>query len=131
MLNIERAPQKGTLYAAYVDRMVLRAYESTEELTEYLEEKNLLELHLFDQKRELRFIRKRTGAIETYEIADGDGYDDSYTESAYVLGTNIDKTENLERKIEVVNYIRYDENDLLHIVNYRLKEVGTWKKNVL
>jgi len=43
-------------------------------------------------------------------------------ESVYVLGSEIDKVENLKQKVDVVNYISYDENDMLQIVNYRLKE---------
>ena len=41
-------------------------------------------------------------------------YEDCYTERIF----DWDKG-----KVEVVNYITYDENDLMRIDNYRLKEV--------
>ena len=58
-----------------------------------------------------------------YEVFDDGSYDDVYCESLYVSGRNIDKQDNLSEKIVVVNYIKYDENDMCKIVNYRLKEV--------
>lgn len=122
MLNIENAPEHGTIYAVYVDRIVYESYERKEELTGYLSEETLLEMHLFDRKKELRFLKTRNGEIRCYEIQDDGSYDDVYVECSYLLGTEIDQIGDLEQKIEVVNYIRYDENDLLHIVNYRLKE---------
>lgn len=122
MLNIDKAPKQGTIYAAYIDKMVYKSYKRLEELAEYLLEEKLLEMHLFDQEKELRFWKTRSGEVRCCEIRDEDCYDDSYVESSYILGKDIDQIKNLKQKIEVVNYIRYDENDLLHIVNYRLKE---------
>lgn len=122
MLNIDKAPKQGTIYAAYIDKMVYKSYKRLEELAEYLSEEKLLEMHLFDQEKELRFWKTRSGEVRCSEIRDEDCYDDSYVESSYILGKDIDQIQNLKQKIEVVNYIRYDENDLLHIVNYRLKE---------
>lgn len=123
MLDIEYAPEQGMIYATYIDRLVLQPYQNKGELAPYLKEENLLELHLFDKEKELRFLKTRNGGIKRYEIPGNETYDDTYVESSYLLGKNIDRQENLTQKIEVVNYIRYDENDLLHIVNYRLKEV--------
>lgn len=124
MLNIAGAPKRGMIYATYIDQMVFKVYNNLEELEKYLEDTNLLELHLFDGECELRFVKLRGGEIKVYQITDSGEYDDVYEESIYVLGKDIDKQENLSRKVGVVNYIRYDENDLLHIVNYRLKEIG-------
>lgn len=122
MLNIDNAPEQGIIYAAYVDKMIYQPYKNKKELTEYLTEEKLLEMHLFDREKELRFLKNRSGVIKCYEIKDDESYDDFYVESSYLLGADIDQTKNLKQKVEVVNYIRYDENDLLHIVNYRLKE---------
>ena len=44
-------------------------------------------------------------------------------ERIYTLGKNVEKTDKNADKVEVVNYISYDENDLMVIRNYRLKEV--------
>lgn len=122
MLNIEHAPERGTIYALYVDKMIYESYENKQQLTEYLSEEKLLEMHLFDRKKELRFLKTGNGEIKSYEIKDEKDYDDVYVESIYLLGVDIDQTKDLKQKVEVVNYIRYDENDLLNIVNYRLKE---------
>ena len=59
----------------------------------------------------------------TRKISDDACYDDTYEEMLYVSGKNIDKQDDLSEKVVVVNYIKYDENDMLRIVNYRLKEV--------
>ena len=56
MLLMENAPQRGTIYATFIDRMVYEKYESLEELEQYLIEDGLLELHLFDREKELRFF---------------------------------------------------------------------------
>lgn len=122
MLNLENAPKRGTIYATFVDKMIYTSYSSLEEVESYAKEENLLELHLFDKEVELRFIKTGNGDIKRFEIRDSEIYEDSYVESIYVLGADIDKTDNLKNKVDVVNYITYDENDLLHIVNYRLKE---------
>lgn len=122
MLNIEYAPERGMIYALYVDKMIYESYENKQQLTEYLAEEKLLEMHLFDREKELRFLKTGSGEIKSYEIKDSEEYDDVYVESIYLLGADIDQTKDLKQKVEVVNYIRYDENDLLNIVNYRLKE---------
>mgnify|MGYP000915072037 CR=1 FL=1 len=102
-------------------------YDSDLDEKEILRE-NLLELHLFDSKKEYRYIKKQKGEIETCIEDTTVTYDDSYTERIYTLkeGTEIleDSAEQGDRTcIEVVNYISYDENDLMNITNYRLKEV--------
>lgn len=122
MLNIEYAPERGMIYALYVDKMIYESYENKQQLTEYLAEEKLLEMHLFDREKELRFLKTGSDEIKSYEIKDSEEYDDVYVESSYLLGADIDQTKDLKQKVEVVNYIRYDENDLLNIVNYRLKE---------
>ena len=47
-------------------------------------------------------------------------YEDIYEEKIYVEDTYAQKA---GKKVGVVNYIQYDENDLLLINDYRLKEV--------
>ena len=48
MLDMNHAPQKGTIYATFIDKMVLKKYVMLSEIEEYLVETGLLELHLFD-----------------------------------------------------------------------------------
>lgn len=114
MLQIENAPEKGTIYATFITEMVYKKYEKLSDIEEYLKKDGLLELHLFDKEKELRFIKTRGKGLSRYEISDSkESYDDTYCESLYAK----------DEKIEVVNYIQYDENDMIKIVNYRLKEV--------
>ncbi len=131
MLNLERAPQTGTMYAVFTDKVLYGKY-SRESLAGKLPEDpreremlsdRLLELHLFDGEKEYRCIRTRMHGLREYEITDACEHDDVYEERVYVSGSSVDRQENLRERAAVVNYIVYDENDLLHIVNYRLKEV--------
>ena len=135
-MELLKAPERGMLYALYTDRMEYGPYEREElflrgkGLTE-----NLLELHLFDEKKEYRFIKKRKrkteieeeeteigkGEIEVVVSDEGKDYDDLYIERIFTQKD--EKEKNHASCIEVVNYLVYDENDLLKIKNYRLKEV--------
>ena len=124
MLLLDNAPQKGTIYATFIDRMVYEKYEKLSDIEQYLLEDRLLELHLFDKEKELRFLKTREKGILRFEISDDTEYDDTYEECLYVSADSVDQQDNLTEKILVVNYIKYDKNDMLHIVNYRLKEVG-------
>ena len=119
---LDNVPDKGTMYALYVDRVVYKSYSKDELLNDpYLEDK-LLELHLFDKDKEYRYINARNKQIET--VVSKPVSKDDYVEKVYVQ-TKADEEANKDSKcIEVVNYIEYDENDLLNIYNYRLKEIG-------
>lgn len=120
---LDNAPDKGTMYALYVDRVVFKAYSKDELLNDlYLEDK-LLELHLFDKSKEYRYINARNDSIETV-VSDEVYHDDVYVEKIYVQAKADEETSKNSKCIEVVNYIKYDENDLLNICNYRLKEMG-------
>ena len=124
-MNMLNAPEQGIMYALYRDRVVYEPYKR-----EQLEDnenlmKDLLELHLFDDTKEYRFIRKRKGDVEVCIDDSTVSHDDSYTEQIYTLADNAEMLDETSKKtlIEVVNYIIYDENDLMTIPNYRLKEV--------
>lgn len=123
MVSIEGAPQKGTVYATFIDKVVFRKYRSLKEIEELVKEDRMLELHLFDNEKEYRVLKTRKRGIQTYVISDACIHDDIYEEEIYVSADNVDKQTNLSEKICVVNYIQYDQNDMIHIVNYRLKEV--------
>lgn len=121
-MELLKAPEHGMLYALYTDRMEYRPYERENLLLKEKDlQKNLLELHLFDEKKEYRFIKKRKGETEIVVSEDEQDYDDLYTERIFTQED--EKEKNHASCIEVVNYLVYDENDLLKIKNYRLKEV--------
>lgn len=120
-MELLKAPERGMLYALYTDRMEYRPYEREDLLLKEDLQENLLELHLFDEKKEYRFIKKRKGETENVVSEDEQDYDDLYTERIFTQKE--EKEKNHASCIEVVNYLVYDENDLLKIKNYRLKEV--------
>lgn len=121
-MELLKAPERGMLYALYTDRMEYRPYEREDLLLKEKDlQKNLLELHLFDEKKEYRFIKKRKGELEVVVCEERKDYDDLYIEKIFTQED--EKEKNHASCIEVVNYLVYDENDLLKIKNYRLKEV--------
>ena len=121
-MELLKAPERGMLYALYTDRMEYRPYEREDLLLKEKDlQKNLLELHLFYEKKEYRFIKKRKGELEVVVCDERKDYDDLYIEKIFTQED--EKEKNHASCIEVVNYLVYDENDLLKIKNYRLKEV--------
>lgn len=80
---------------------------------------------MFDDTKEYRFIRKRKGDVEVCIEDSTVSHDDYYTEQIYTLAGNAETLDETSKRnlVEVVNYIIYDENDLMTIPNYRLKEV--------
>ena len=121
-MELLKAPERGMLYALYTDLMEYRPYEREDLLLKEKDlQKNLLELHLFDEKKEYRFIKKRKGELEVVVCDERKDYDDLYIEKIFTQED--EKEKNHASCIEVVNYLVYDENDLLKIKNYRLKEV--------
>ena len=122
-MNLLQTPEQGMMYALYTDRVVYESYSKNSLPSEEEIKKDLLELHLFDAVGEYRYIKTRKGEIEVYINDENMDYQDTYVERIYTLGKNVEKTDKNADKVEVVNYISYDENDLMVIRNYRLKEV--------
>lgn len=122
-MNLSNIPEQGILYALYTDKVKYEKYKKEELLEDpYLAEK-LLELHLFDDTREYRYIKTRRGEMETLISDETVEHQDIYTEKILTLGNKKEKPDKDSGFVEVVNYITYDENDLMRIGNYRLKEV--------
>lgn len=124
MIDTSKIPSKGIVYALYKDKVVFKKYASVDQVN--TSEEDLLEFHCFDAKKEYRYIDRKELVItdERYEYS----YEEEKIVTLYKKdGTldSIDQRDQLENrlKVTVVNYIDYDENDLLRIINYRLKEV--------
>lgn len=121
-MNINLAPEKGIMYALYIDRMVFQEYTKDQLLKDaYLEDK-LLEMHLFDENKEYRYIKSRLKEIECV-IDDSIEHKDVYVESTYIQSNLDEEVTSSTNRVNVVNYIQYDADDLLTITNYRLQEV--------
>lgn len=121
-MNINLAPEKGIMYALYIDRMVFQKY-TKDQLTKdaYLEDK-LLEMHLFDENKEYRYIKSRLKEIECV-IDDSIEHEDKYVETTYIQSNLDEEVTSSSNRVNVVNYIQYNDEDLLTITNYRLQEV--------
>lgn len=116
----KKAPESGMMYAIYQSRVEYKAYRSlTEVLAREKLTEGLLELHLFDEHKEYRYIKKRKGFISELICDDDcDNEEDVYEEQIYT-----EDNEGKEGQVCVVNYMTFDEDDLLRIEKYRLKEV--------
>lgn len=121
-MNLSKAPVQGMMYALYTDRVVYRPYQREALSQEQLSEQ-LLELHLFDDTTEYRLICAERGELETVISDECVPYDDLYCEKIFTLEEKAEQPGTQSSQVEVVNYLTYDENDLLMIRNYRLKEV--------
>jgi len=134
------APECGQLLAYTRDKVYFQRYSNLREVVQLLSNKDLLELHLFDDDREYRCIatrsrryrRKQTslsikdpgssylqGVIETLV----DFSEDEAYQYSSLLCTE-DKTEEYNM-LTILNHISYDpENGMAYIDNYRLKVGG-------
>lgn len=122
-MNFSNIPEQGILYALYTDKVKYEKYKKEELLEDLHLAEKLLELHLFDDTREYRYIKTRRGEMETLISDETVEHQDIYTEKILTLGNKKEKPDKDSGFVEVVNYITYDEDDLMRIGNYRLKEV--------
>lgn len=121
----EQAPAKGTIYALLRTEVVFKIYENLDEVKSYMESPQLLEVHLFDKEKEYRKVSTRAGFKELVimDPEEKNENQDVYEEKIFVLSANADETEDFENQVTVVNYITYNQDDMITITNYRLKEV--------
>lgn len=138
MNDYREIPDKGTAFAVYRDRIVYGKYQKSDadsfvlpdgtlvNLVMVGQNADLLELHLFDRNREYRCVRTRQRGMLESLIDDKRvlaEYEDFYMEEIYALEKGADQKEQFRQKVGVVNYIRYNADDLAVIDQYRLKEV--------
>lgn len=122
-MDCSMMPEKGIKYALYKDKVVYKEYDGIPDESEFGD--NLIELHLFDTEKEYRYVKLSGNKIIEKVISDEGELgknvsadviaEHTYTERIYVSEDKV---------IEVVNYISYDENDIMLINNYRLQEVS-------
>lgn len=124
------APENGWMLAYLRKEVLFIKYGSRGEVKGKIGSEDLLELHLFDKKKEYRCIasqskRYKDGFVET--VADFD----EKTESTYSDDIYLEKNLYLEKdfqglgeKIQLLNHLKYDENGMLEVDNYRLVMKG-------
>ncbi|HIY02971.1 MAG TPA: hypothetical protein IAA26_14195 [Candidatus Blautia faecipullorum] len=136
MKNIkdEKAPASGMMYALYKNRVIYQPYCVTRadwdgDMNRFILEEmpdsadNLLELHLFDDRREYRMVIRR-GLEPVSKLID----DNCLEKGGFAYIEKHIHTLDLAHSgktgvVNIVNYVSYDEDDLLYIENYRLMEV--------
>lgn len=121
-MNYSIMPKRGMKYALYKDKVVYEAYNGLPDESEFQD--NLIEMHLFDEEKEYRYVRLSGGKVIEKLISDESELgknissekkaEYTYTEKIYTTGENV---------VKVVNYISYDKNDIMMINNYRLQGV--------
>lgn len=116
----EKAPEKGWMLAYLRKEVLFQQYGSLGEVRDNIGEGELLELHLFDNEKEYRCIasqsrRYPSGIVET--VADFDeNIESTYAESIYPEKD----FQGFGEKIRLLNHLKYDENGMLEVDNYRL-----------
>ena len=91
---------------------------------------DILELHLFNDTTEYRAVLSQANLIdgvphyiEAIVADDTQDYAEKIAEECFLL------PEYRDEKLGVMNYMQFDESDLLHLVNYRLYEVKGGRSN--
>lgn len=121
-VNWNEIPEKGYLLAYYQDGIEFCGYGSKEELRvqmEPWEERRLLEAHLFDAEKEWRFVLSRQrGEISRLMEGKDDG-EEIFTEEMLIVSDHR-RFDRVMKTIRVINWLAYDENDMLYVKGYRL-----------
>ena len=126
-MNLLEVPEQGMMYAIYTNEVKYEKYNRSDLDEKEILRENLLELHLFDEEVEYRYVKMRERQKEEAKfiiISDETvPHEKSYPEKIYTLKPGQEKPDRNSEFVEVISYITYDENDLMRIDNYRLKEV--------
>lgn len=130
--QIQAAPSHGTAMIYYRTGLYYGTYTKTDNEIILANNKQMmpdvLELHLFDQATEYRAVLSQaanlTQYIESVISDESQLHDYKIAEECYL------EDEYQDEKIGIMNYMQFDENDLLHLVNYRLYQVEGGKNNV-
>lgn len=122
------APEEGHILAYARDEVIFEKYSSLSQAEEWLKDKDILELHLFDREKEYRCLSSTSrrfaeqgGIIDLVESFEDDPV------SVYRDQTRL---ENRKEILTVLNHITYDEEQgMAEVDSYRLiAEEGKEKK---
>jgi len=121
ILKIEeykKAPKCGNVLAYLRKEVVLEKYNSEDELKSILGNSEILELHLFDNDKELRCLMsesKRFPGLIAYLEDIKEDPDNTYKEDCFLDNGD---------KLTVLNHIVFDESGMASIDSYRLTKGG-------
>lgn len=130
----QEAPPRGYCLCYARDKVIFEKYETLERIKEKLDNRELLELHLFDKIMEYRALstaskRFSDGVIEhvvmdeqyqnSMEMSEELKYG-SYDVDSVVNKSETDTKYDVPDKLRVRNYYEFNKFDALMIVDYRL-----------
>lgn len=134
VVEFDKMPESGTLYVLLRDRIIYKKYNikgvliCADDYNKYINNLDMLELHAFNKEKEYRILKVRnrestTGyTYKSFVITDeNEEYADKYEEHVFIKDEFCKGNES--NVINVVNYISYDDNNLLRINSYRFAEV--------
>ena len=118
----EEAPEKGrALIYTRMEDVIWKRYNNIEEVEKWIDGKEVLEIHLFNNEKEYRAL-----AAKSKRFPDG------FLENCFNYSGEPDKNIYREkicledgRTIEVINHLKYDENSGMATVDgYQLLDAG-------
>lgn len=124
-----KSPESGQLLAYTRNNVYFQQYEDLEEVENLLKGQVLLELRLFDDEKEARFLSTTSHRFKdvdrgflhnliTKEDIPNDSGEFCFSETVYL-------DMNDEERLTVLNHVNYDENGMAYVDNHRLKMGGT------
>jgi len=130
--NWAKAPTQGQMLIYTSNRVLYEFYDNLEaiETDEKIKNENVLEIHLFDDRKEFRAVNTESKRFENGFIdcvissKEAPDPDEEQSNGIDILHTYIEKMfvdANSKKKINVINCIKYDENTgMSYINNYRI-----------
>lgn len=113
-VNWEQAPKDGYVLAYFRQKVLFQKLEPDVKQQISENQKMLLELHVFDNDREYRLVRCETGKFIEAVVSDENGLEKKVETVQVESGFK-----EVMPRLQIVNYIDYDENGMLSIRNYR------------
>jgi hypothetical protein len=115
----EQAPKFGYLLVYTRQKILLKEYKNQEDLKKYLDDIELLEVHLFDQNKEYRAITSESKRFHDKFVEHIAEFKD--TNSAEIFREKVIlESEWKDKELTVLNHVVYDENGMAAIDDYRL-----------
>lgn len=129
LATVQNTPKSGQLLAYTRSEVYFQQYNDLETVVDLLKDQVLLELHLFDDEKEARFLSTTSHRFKDVDYGflhklvanediPNDREESCFSETAYLDMNN-------EERLTVLNHVNYDENGNAYCDSFRLKMGGT------
>lgn len=118
--DASKYPEKGYLLAYTRARVIFTRYENTGQLEALLGQQDILELHLFDRKREYRLIASESRRYQTKGYVETVADFAEKEDEVYRQETMLDIKDKNFNKLYVLNHVHYDDVGMAAVDNYRM-----------